>query len=173
MRNLITTIGAMTSLALMPASYGQDKKGDTVKDAKGKTLEEQMIGYWAPDPEAMMAQFMKEIGDDPSAALMIPMIKAMLENMAVEVTKDKVTIYAMGDAQTSTYTVTKTDPKTSTVTMTVKDDDGESEGTAVIKGKKLTLSKDEDDLALNSISKAEFEKRKAAAKQPPVIPGLE
>ncbi|MFP6882211.1 MAG: hypothetical protein VCA34_14745, partial [Roseibacillus sp.] len=74
---------------------------------------------------------------------------------------------------TSTYTVTKTDPKTSTVTMTVKDDDGESEGTAVIKGKKLTLSKDEDNLALNSISKAEFEKRKAAAKQPPVIPGLE
>ena len=43
----------------------------------------------------------------------------------------------------------------------------------MIKGKKLTLSKDEDDLALNSISKAEFEKRKTAAKQPPVIPGLE
>ena len=32
MRNLITTIGAITALALMPASYGQDKKGDTVKD---------------------------------------------------------------------------------------------------------------------------------------------
>jgi hypothetical protein len=136
-------------------------------------LEEQMIGYWAPDPEAMMAQFTKELGDDPNAAAMIPMIKAMLANMAVEVTKDKVIIYAMGDAQTATYTVTKTDPKTSTVTMTVTDDDGESEGTAVIKGKKLTLSKGEDDIVLNPISKAEFEKRKTAANQPPVIPGLE
>lgn len=169
MRNLFTTIGAITTLALMPATFAADAP------AAAKTLEKQMEGKWAPDPAAMIEQFKKQIGDDPNGAAMLPMITAMLQNMAVEVADNKVIIHAMGDMQTATYKVTKTDEAAKKLTMSVKDEDGESEGTATIKdgGKKLILSKDGEDIVLNRIDNKEFAKRKAAAKQPPVIPGLE
>ena len=109
------------------------------------------------------------------SAAMLPIVQAMLQNMAVEVTKSKVIIHAMGESQTATYKVTKADETAKTLTMTVTDEDGVSESTATIKdgGKKLILSKDGEDIILNKISDKEFAKRKAVAQQPPAFPGLE
>lgn len=177
MRNLITTIGAITAVALMPA-FAADGDGATkpkapVKSVDGGAVEKKMLDYWAPDPEVMIAQFKKQIGDDPSAAAMLPIITAMLQNMAVEVKKGEVIIHAMGEKQVSTYTITKVDAATNVLTMQVNDQDVVGEGKAKIDGDKLTLSKDGEDIVLNRIKKDEFEKRKKAAAQPPVIPGLE
>jgi hypothetical protein len=173
MRTFITTVGAITTLALMPLTFGADAPAK--KPAAAATTESQMVGKWAPDPGAMLAQFKKEIGDDAQSASMLPLIQAMLQNMAVEVTKGKVIIHAMGQSQTATYKVTKADETAKKVTMTVTDEDGESGGTATIKdgGKKLILSKDGEDIVLNKITDKDFEKRKVAAQQPPAIPGLE
>ena len=164
MRNLVTTIGALTALALLTLLPATGQAGE---------LEKKMIGYWAPNPEAMMEEIKKQLGDDPNAAAALPLIQAMMANMAIEVKKGEVIIHAMGEKQVATYTITKEDAATKTITMKVKDDEGESEGTAKIDGDKLTLSKEGENILLNRIKKEDFEKRKKAAAQPPAIPGLE
>ncbi len=62
--------------------------------------------------------------------------------------------------------------------MSIKDDEAEGEGSATIEEKKdgsrtLTLEKDGEKFILNSITASEFEKRKNAAAQAPLFPGLE
>ena len=142
----------------------------------GGSLEDQMTGYWAPDAKAMAKKLREQIGGDEGAEAILPMLEAALANMAVLVKKGEVTVHVMGQVQTSTYKVIKSDPITKTLTMTVKDDNGESKGTAKIDGDKLTLTRGADgadEIVLNRIKKEEYEKRKAAAGQPPIPPGLE
>jgi hypothetical protein len=171
MRNYFKRFGITLALAAFAmTSVGYSEKGDD-KAAAGGTLEDQMVGYWAPDPKVMMEMIKKQMGDDPNAAAMMPMIQAMLATMVVEVKKGEVNMHGMGDVQKSTYKVTKVDKEANKLTMSVKEGDGEAEeGTATIKEDKLTLSKGEDDIVLNRIDKAEFEKRKAAAQNPPGLP---
>lgn len=165
---------AFSTLALTPALAADEQPAVKDNPAPNGTLEEKMVGYWAPDAAAMTKKFKEQLGEDPNAAALIPFIEAMMANMTVQVKKGSVIIHAMGEEQTATFTVTKSDEATKTLTMKVKDDDGESEGTAKIDGDKLTLSKDGEDILLNRIQKEEFEKRKAAAQLPPALPpGLE
>lgn len=142
------------------------------KKEAGGSLEEKMLGYWAPDAKQMLELIKKEIGEDPNAAAMIPMIQGMLASMAIEVKKGEVNMHAMGELQKSTYKITKEDKETKKLTMMVTEGEGdaEEEGTATIDGNKLTLSKDGDDIILNRIDKAEFDKRMAAAEKPPGLP---
>ena len=153
-------------------------KTPAAKPVDGGAVEKKFIGKWAPDPKAMMNELQKGLGDDPAAAAALPLIEAMMQNMAVSVEKGAVTIHAMGEKQTATYTITKVDNAANKLTLQITDDEGEGEGSATIAekkegGKTLTLEKDGEKFILNSITASEFEKRKNAAAQAPLFPGLE
>ena len=153
-------------------------KSPAVKPVDGGAVEKKFIGKWAPDPKAMMNELQKGLGDDPAAAAALPLIEAMMKNMAVSVEKGAVTIHAMGEEQTATYTITKVDKAANKLTMQIKDDEGEGEGSATIKenkdgSKTLTLEKDGEKFILNSITESEFATRQKAAAEAPLFPGLE
>ena len=182
MKILITTIGALAALSLLPAAAQkekeQGKQAPALKTVDGGTVEKKIIGHWAPDPEAMLKEIQKSLGDDPEAAAALPLIQTLVQNMAMEVQKGQVTIHAMGEKQTATYRITKVDKAANKLTMQITDDEGVAEGSATIEEKKdgsktLTLEKDSEKIVLNSITASEFEKRRNAAAQPPAFPGLE
>ena len=75
-------------------------KPPAVKPVDGGAVEKKFIGKWAPDPKAMLNELQKGLGDDPAAAAALPLIEAMMQNMAVSVDKGAVTIHAMGEKQT-------------------------------------------------------------------------
>lgn len=177
MKHFLTHLGPVLTaagLSLLALGCGDKdakdgKDGADGKDGKagGADLEAQMVGYWSADKEAMLAMLQKEAADDPTAAAFLPMITAMIDNMAVEVTKDEVTMVGMGDAQTSTYKVKSKDTATKTITMEVTSDGDVEEGSATIDGDRLTLKKgggdDSDTIILNRITKEQFDKKKEAA----------
>jgi hypothetical protein len=181
MKNILTYIGstmAAIGISLMAISCGEkesadrgdgDGKNGTSADGGGVTdLEAQMVGYWATDAEAMMAEMKAKTADDPAAALMIPLIQGMIATMSVEVPKKgEVVVHIMGEAKASTYKLTKTDEASKTLTMEVTEDGKVESGTAVIGGDTLTLIKDEDTIILNRIDEAAFTKRLEAAKEAP------
>jgi len=181
MQNLIKTLGVLAALSCIPATAQEEnsageKKAPAAKSVDAGDVEKKMIGYWAPNPEAMLKELEKQLGEGAAQAL--PLIQAMLENMAVEVSKGEVSVHVMGQKETATYAITKVDKAANKITMQVTDGDGEAEeGTAIInvKGtvKTLTLETEGEKIILNSIGASEFEKRKKAAAQPPAIPGLE
>ena len=109
---------AALGISLMSVSCGD--KND--KESKDADLESQMVGYWAPNVEAMEKEMLKEIGDNPNAAALAPMMTAMLAGMSVEIKKGEVTVHIMGQATTGTYKITKTDADTKTLTMSVEED---------------------------------------------------
>ena len=184
-------LAALAALSLFPATAqkeeGAQKKATpkaapkaeaTVKTIDGGAVEKKFIGKWAPNPEAMMKEIQKGLADYPSAALALPFIEAMMKNMAVSVQKGEVNIHAMGDKQTATYKITKVDKAANKLTMQITDDEGVGEGSATIEenkdgSKKLILEKDGDKFILDDITESEFEKRKNAAGQAPIFPGLE
>tara|TARA_Y100001933_G_scaffold262814_1_gene321833 strand:+ start:903 stop:1478 length:576 start_codon:yes stop_codon:yes gene_type:complete len=161
-----------------PPSAQPSAKAPAAKPVDGGAVEKKFIGKWAPDPKAMMNELQKGLGDDPAAAAALPLIEAMMQNMAVSVNKGAVTIHAMGEEQTATYTITKVDKAANKLTMQIKDDEGEGEGSATIEEKKdgskiLTLEKDGEKFILNSITESEFATRQKAAAEAPLFPGLE
>ena len=175
MTNYFTKIGLSLAVMGLALTSGVHAK-DTDKASKGGALEKQMVGHWAPHPEKMIEAIKKEMGDDPNAAAMLPMIQAMLANMVAEVKAGEVTFYVMGESKKSTYVITGVDKEAGKLTMKVKEDgeEEEVEGSIVIKGDELILAKEDEksDLVLNRITKAEFEKRKGAQKAPGLPGGI-
>ena len=189
--SILAALAALAALSLVPATAQKEestpkktapeettKAEAAVKTVDGGAVEKKFIGKWAPNPEAMMKEIQKGLADDPSAALALPFIEAMMKNMAVSVQKGEVTIHAMGDKQTATYKITKVDKTTNKLTMQITDDEGVGEGSATIEEKKdgsktLILEKDGDKFILDDITESEFEKRKNTAGQAPLFPGLE
>lgn len=176
---------AALGISLMAISCGEkenaesgDGDGDekNVKSADGGgaiDLEAQMVGYWAPDAEAMMAEMKAKTADDPAAAQMIPLMQGMIATMSVEVPKKgEVVIHIMGEAKASTYKLTKTDQASKTLTMEVTEDGKVETGTAIIGDDTLTLIKDENTIILNRIDEAAFTKRLETSKSAPAdLPG--
>ena len=192
MKFLIKTFGVLAALSLFPAAAQQEKgsvkkkapsketpaKAPAVKTVDGGKVEKKIIGKWAPDPEAMMKEIQKGLADNPSAALPLPLplIQAIMKNMAVKVQKGEITIHAMGEKQTATYKITKVDKAANKLTMQITGEEGVGEGSATVEEKRdgsktLTLEKDGEKFVLNSITASEFEKRKIADAKPPIFPG--
>jgi hypothetical protein len=192
MKFLIKTFGVLAALSLFPAAAQQEKgsvkkkapsketpaKAPAVKTVDGGKVEKKIIGKWAPDPEAMMKEIQKGLADNPSAALPLPLplIQAIMKNMAVKVQKGEITIHAMGEKQTATYKITKVDKAANKLTMQITGEEGAGEGSATVEEKKdgsktLTLEKDGEKFVLNSITASEFEKRRNADAKPPIFPG--
>ena len=125
-----------------------------------------------------MKEIQKGLADNPSAALPLPLplIQAIMKNMAVKVQKGEITIHAMGEKQTATYKITKVDKAANKLTMQITGEEGVREGSATVEEKKdgsktLTLEKDGEKFVLNSITASEFEKRRNADAKPPIFPG--
>ena len=165
---------AALGISLMSVSCGD--KND--KESKDVDLESQMVGYWAPNVEAMEKEMLEEIGDNPNAAALAPMMTAMLAGMSVEIKKGDVTVHIMGQATTWTYKITKTDADTKTLTISIEQEgESEEEGTAMIDGDQLVLTmadgKTLEKLDLHRIDEAAFKKRQESALTPPAgLPGI-
>ena len=85
MHNLIKTLGVLAALSCIPATAQEEnsaggKKAPAAKNVDAGDVEKKMIGYWAPNPEAMLKELEKQLGEGAAQAL--PLIQAMLENMA-------------------------------------------------------------------------------------------
>lgn len=175
---------AAIGISLMAVSCGDKESADTDTEggddskkggapASGAKLEEEIVGYWAPDPEAIAAMAKEQIGDDPNAEAMLPMITAMMSKMAIHITPE--TVAMMGEAKP--YKVTKSDAATKTLSVSVTDNGKEDAATIKIDGDKLIMIKDEESLTVSRITEAEFKTRMAAAAKPPeglaLPPGLD
>ena len=91
---------AALGISLMSVSCGDKNDKESKEESKDADLESQMVGYWAPNVEAMEKEMLKEIGDNPNAAALAPMMTAMLAGMSVEIKKGEVTVHIMGQATT-------------------------------------------------------------------------
>ena len=128
-------------------------------------LESHVVGYWAPDAEAIMKEMEETFKDSPnelaaSKARNAPMIAAM----AFEIPeKGKIVMHMMGDSLNMSYTVKTIDEATKTLSVEITDPDGGTESGSFIIGEdklKLSTGGDEPDLSLVRIDEAAFKKRK-------------
>jgi len=128
-------------------------------------LESHVVGYWAPDAEAIMKEMEEQFKDSPdelaaSKAMKAPMINAL----AFEIPeKGTMVMHMMGDSRSMSYTVKTVDEATKTLTVEITAPDGEPESGSIIIGEdKLRLSsgdEEEDGLSLVRIDEAAFKKR--------------
>jgi len=125
-------------------------------------LESHVIGYWAPDAEAMMKELAEGLADDPDTlaatkALMEPLLAAMVIEIPE---KGTVIMNMMGTPQPVSYTVKSIDEATKTLTVEITDPDGEKESGSIIIGEdKLRIQGGDDGLSLVRIDEATFKKR--------------
>ena len=125
-------------------------------------LESHVIGYWAPDAEAMMKELAEGLADDPDTlAATKAMMKPMLAAMVIEIPeKGTVIMNMMGTSQPVSYTVKSIDEATKTLTVEITDPDGEKESGSIIIGEdKLRIQGGDDGLSLVRIDEATFKKR--------------
>ncbi len=137
-------------------------------------LENEVIGYWAPDTERIIREMEEKMKDEPQALAMTRALMApMLSSMAVEIPeKGKFFIHMMGQKQEATYIVKSVDLSSNSfnVETTTEGEDGEMElesGTFTINGETLALTGGKEDGPLDSlflirIDEAAFKKRQDA-----------
>ena len=136
-----------------------------------KSLEDQLIGYWAPNPEAMLEMALASMpeaakADPATMKMMKEQMTAMAGKMVIHFDGSKTFMYGPDAPEESTYKITATDEETKTLTAEITDADGETEtGKATVDGDKLTLEKGDDEMKLEllRITEAEFKKRTAPA----------
>ena len=169
MNRLITTLIAS---ALLFALSGA---GAVAKD-ESKGLHEQLVGYWAPNREAMIKMMLaqaKEAGQEKGAAEMVQgLIDRVIGSMAMEFTKDKSIMHTPDGAKTTEYKVVSTDDATGEIKVKVTDEKGKTEdGSAVLKGNILRLRKGKHnagpmgEIVLERISEESFKQRLASIKK--------
>ena len=125
-------------------------------------LESHVIGYWAPDAEAMMKELAEGLADDPDTlAATKAMMEPMLAAMVIEIPeKGTLIMNMMGTPQPVSYTVKSIDEATKTLTVEITDPDGEKESGSIIIGEgKLRIQGGDDGLSLVRIDEATFKKR--------------
>jgi len=182
----LSSFALLVAISFFGASCGDDKgsadDGDGSADGGGGAGDpaKELVGYWAPDIDQMVDMAKKEMPKEQleaGGAAMIEMMTTMMGTMSFEFTSDTAIIHAPGGGQEkSTYKVKSSDAATGKIVVEITSDDAVEEGTAIVKGDTLKLTKmedgKEDNIFLNRISEAEFKKRAAAAAEQPAIPGL-
>ena len=128
-------------------------------------LEGRVIGYWAPDAEAIMKEMEERFKDSPDELAASKARNApMITEMAFEIPeKGKIVMHMMGDSLNMSYTVKTIDEATKTLSVEITDPDGGTESGSFIIGEdklKLSTGGDEPDLSLVRIDEAAFKKRK-------------
>ena len=144
------------------AEENPDPAPESEAAAPAGDLESHVIGYWAPDAEAMMKELAEGLADDPDTlAATKAMMEPLLAAMVIEIPeKGTVIMNMMGTPQPVSYTVKSIDEATKTLTVEITDPDGEKESGSIIIGEdKLRIQGGDDGLSLVRIDEATFKKR--------------
>lgn len=143
-------------------------------DPASVELEDEMIGYWAPDVDATkktLDETMKDKPDELAAAKAL--VEPILSSMALQIpAKGRIVMYFMGVPQPSTYTVLSVDSKARTLGVEMTENGNGQRGEITIDDDQMTLSKDGETLILDRIDEATFKKRQKVPSSAPAVPGL-
>ena len=153
MKTFLSLTGpALAALGISLVAIGCDNKSEEAD------LEGRVIGYWAPDAEAMMKE--KGPEEDGIEALRTEMLAAMTFEIPE---KGKIVMHMRGDSLSLSYTVKTIDEASKTLSVEITDPDGTTKSGAFVIGEdklKLSTGGDEPDLSLLRIDEAAFKKRK-------------
>ena len=189
MNNLMKTIKSAVLVVATMVAHPSSATGDATASPPNpqkadKTLEEQVLGYWAPDSEAMadkwkpMLKGLAELslGDRSEKGLAEAEKKATEEIKegcrvtTFEVTKDSYLQHTgPGRVEKQGYVVKRVDAKTGTIEVELTSSHGgkPTRGKLVLAGERLTITELPEEQSvpwiLVRVDKREYEKREAAA----------
>ncbi len=151
--NLTKTIVFLATLSALPVVA---QAGDA------KELEKQVLGYWAPDSEAMQKMFTEKKGmTKEDAAAMV----AESSRMTFHVEEGTIHVYSKQGVMSMPYEIEKTDPEMKLITARAVSPPGAPKAQAVtftIDGDKVTVQGGAVPFMLKKIDEAQFKKRRNA-----------
>ena len=169
MKNIAISTITMIALAILaPAAEPEDKleAKPAVEVANGddaKQLEQQVIGYWAPDAEAMVKLLLGMGMPQEEGKAMA----AELSKITFHVELGKVHVYTEEGVMVAAYEILEADKAVGSLKVRAVDPDPANKKQALellIKDQQITVMGGEEQLPfiLKKIDEAEFAKRKAA-----------
>lgn len=130
------------------------------EEAGEPKLETQILGYWAPDADAMQKLFTEEHGfDEKNAATMV----AESSKMTFHVEKATLHVFTEQGVMSVPYEIEKTDPDKKSITARAVNPPGAPKAqpvTFTVEGKQITVVDGQMPFVLKEIDEAEFKKRK-------------
>ena len=151
--------------------------GEPKTAAPAKKIDEQLVGYWAPDKASLTSLMGEEVakqfggpggpGAEMADKILVPMVDAMVEFFVFELNGEKAFIVGPeGYEEQGSYEIVNSDAATGdfTVKTTDKGTGETEEGKGNIKGDKMSFTKDGITMAMNRIDEAEFKVRSEKAK---------
>ena len=164
-RKIVSTI---TLIGLAVLAQAADPAADQPKDADAKKLEQQIIGYWAPDADAMAKIMTEEMGLSKEEAAKAG---AEFAHLAFHAEQGKVHAYTKQGVLTTPYAILAADKEAKTLTLQAKSPPNAPEHKPAHKTEPLKISINGDQITvlggqmpfiLRKIGEDEFLKRKAA-----------
>ncbi|MFZ9937231.1 MAG: hypothetical protein ACO3JG_09235 [Luteolibacter sp.] len=170
MKNIAISTITMISLALL-APAAEPKAAPEAKPAAevangndAKQLEQQVMGYWAPDAEAMVKLLVEKMGmpeEDGQA------VSEQFSKITFHVELGKVHVYTEEGVMDVAYEILAADGAAGSLTVRAVNPDPANKKQALellIKDQQITVKGGEEQLPfiLKKIDEAEFAKRKAA-----------
>ena len=151
--NLTKTIVFLTALLALPV---------VAHAADGKELVKQVIGYWAPDGDAMLKMFTEEkgMGKEDAAAMV-----AESSKMTFHVEEGTIHVYSKQGVVSMPYEIEKTDVEKKSITARTVNPPGAPKAqpvTFTIDGDKIAVQGGAVPFLLKKIDEAEFKKRRNA-----------
>ena len=182
--NALVLAGVMGALSAGRAEAGEAAAGSPEQPLADKRLEEKILGYWAPNWEAIAEKWKPmfkglaelSLGDRSEAGLaeaekeVAEEVKELCRVMTMEVVKDKYIQHTgPGRVEEQGYVVKKVDAKTGTIEVELPSSHGGTpeRGRIILTGDRLTIiglpEEESASWILDRIDKQTFEKRQAAA----------
>jgi hypothetical protein len=166
MKNIAISTITMIALALLaPAAEPEAKPAaEVAKGDDAKQLEKQVMGYWAPDAEAMVKLFVEKMGMPEEEG---PAVAEQFSKITFHVELGKVHLYTEQGVTDVTYEILAADKAAGSLTVrAISPDpaDKKQELELLIKDQRITVKggKEQAPFILRKIDEAEFAKRKAA-----------
>jgi hypothetical protein len=170
MKNIAISTITMITLSLLAPAAEPETKPDTKPAAEvanaddAKQLEKQVMGYWAPDAEAMVKLFVEKMGmpeEDGQA------VAAQFSKITFRVELGKVHVYSEQGFTAVAYEILAADKAAGSLKVrAISPDpaDKKQELELLIKDQQITVmgGKEQAPFLLKKIDDAEFLKRKAA-----------
>lgn len=171
---MATAAIAATALTLSSTQAQEAKEAEkpkakpavkTEKAAKG-SIEKQIEGSWGMDKDALIAMVKQQMGGGEVPAEAMAGIESMAAAMMLEIKDGKSTMHnPFGKPEVGTYKFIKTDKATGAFTISITSGGGEAkEASGKIKGDKMTMIQDGQEVTMKRLSADEIAKRKAGKK---------
>lgn len=153
---LFKPLALVTSLLALPLL------SPAAEEAGEPKLETRIIGYWAPDGDAMQKLFTEEHGiAEKNAEAMV----AESSKMTFHVEKATLHVYTEQGVMSVPYEIEKADPAKKAITARAVNPPGAPKAqpvTFTVEGKQITVVDGQIPFVLKKIDEAEFKKRKDA-----------